>query len=103
VGLLSSARGPRGGFSLVKTPEDVTLLDIYEAIEGPVEQSGCLFSVPLCEGHDCILGHALIQANDILKERLVHTTLADTRQILGQRGVVPRLDDEEDEPAANPG
>ncbi len=33
-GLISSKRGPGGGFYLKQKPEKITLLDIYEAIEG---------------------------------------------------------------------
>lgn len=36
-GLLASQRGINGGYSLVKHPSDITLYDIIEALEGPVE------------------------------------------------------------------
>ncbi|MCP4900046.1 MAG: Rrf2 family transcriptional regulator, partial [bacterium] len=42
VGLLASTRGPKGGFSLTRDPETVTLLEVFEAIEGPVEPTDCL-------------------------------------------------------------
>ena len=42
-GFVSSLRGPKGGFRLARDPEDVSLLEIYEAIEGPVQFSNCLF------------------------------------------------------------
>lgn len=34
--ILTSKRGPRGGFSMARPPEKVTLLEVVEAIEGPV-------------------------------------------------------------------
>lgn len=34
--VLHSKRGPRGGFSLAKPPKKITLLDIVEAVEGPM-------------------------------------------------------------------
>ena len=34
---LTSQRGPQGGFSLKKDPNDITFLQIYEAVEGEIE------------------------------------------------------------------
>ena len=34
--VLRSKRGPRGGFSLAKPPKKITMLQIIEAVDGPV-------------------------------------------------------------------
>lgn len=34
--VLNSKRGPRGGFSLAKTPKKVTMLEVIEAVDGPM-------------------------------------------------------------------
>lgn len=39
--LLTSTRGVYGGYQLQKDPEDVTLLDVIVAIEGPVAVNAC--------------------------------------------------------------
>jgi Rrf2 family protein len=36
AGLVDSKRGPRGGFSLARSPDDVRLGDVLRAVEGPV-------------------------------------------------------------------
>lgn len=36
VNVLRSKRGPRGGFSLGRSPKKITLLQIIEAVEGPM-------------------------------------------------------------------
>ena len=36
VNVLRSKRGPRGGFFLARKPEEITLLNIIEAVEGPM-------------------------------------------------------------------
>ena len=33
--VLRSKRGPRGGFSLARSPEKITMLEVLEAVEGP--------------------------------------------------------------------
>ena len=40
-GLIHSARGPTGGYSLTLPPEKISLLDIFRAIEGPVHLTYC--------------------------------------------------------------
>ncbi len=41
-GIVGSQRGVGGGFYLVKDPEEITLLDIVEAQEGPLHLNQCL-------------------------------------------------------------
>lgn len=53
-GLLRSTRGVIGGYALARSPEDISLLDIIEAVEGPVTFE----AAQPHGGHDC-LQHAL--------------------------------------------
>lgn len=39
--ILRSVRGPKGGFTLEKRPEDISFLLIYELVEGPIDTEGC--------------------------------------------------------------
>ena len=34
--ILRSKRGPRGGFSLARSPKKITLLEVIEAVDGPM-------------------------------------------------------------------
>lgn len=77
AGMVGAVRGPRGGFRLGKPARDITLLDIYEAIEGPIERSACLFGKPVCEGGECILGDLVENVNQELHDRLASTRLSD--------------------------
>ncbi len=36
LGILRSVKGPNGGYRLARAPKDVTLLEIVEAVEGPI-------------------------------------------------------------------
>lgn len=82
VGLLISARGPRGGFVLSRSPGSITLLEIYEAIEGPFEPDQCLLSAAICDGESCILGRIVLEANRMLRNRLQGTTLQEVGTII---------------------
>lgn len=73
--IVSSTRGPSGGFRLARETDEVTLLDIYEAIEGTIEVSGCLFDRPVCDGRFCILGTLVQRLERETKEYLERTTL----------------------------
>lgn len=51
-GIVSSARGRDGGFMLAKEPGEITLLQIVEAIEGPVE-ARCIRKEDDCAEAQC--------------------------------------------------
>ena len=54
VGLVASIRGRKGGYLLGKRPKAITLLDVYESIEGPLASKDCLFGVPVCGKKKCV-------------------------------------------------
>jgi len=75
-GLVRGRRGPRGGFTLAVAPESVSLLRIYEAIEGPWRAVGCLLKQPVCDGTRCALGPLLTRVNRDARAYLSGTTLS---------------------------
>jgi Rrf2 family protein len=85
LGLLISTRGPKGGFSLSRDPESVSLLEVFEAIEGPVEPATCLFGIPLCDGSSCVLGKVIVDVNNMLFAYLAQKTLADIATVFEER------------------
>lgn len=48
AGIVKSFRGVKGGVSLTKRPQDITLLDIIVAIEGPVAMNRCVVDEGFC-------------------------------------------------------
>jgi Rrf2 family protein len=42
AGLLDATSGPRGGFRLARSPADITVLDIVEAVEGTAPMFRCM-------------------------------------------------------------
>jgi len=47
AGILRSVKGPRGGYCLARRPESISMLDIVEAVEGPI--LGAVASVDAAE------------------------------------------------------
>jgi Rrf2 family transcriptional regulator, nitric oxide-sensitive transcriptional repressor len=83
-GLVASNRGPGGGFRLAKDAADVTLLDIFEAIEGKVEARTCLLGDhPICPPGKCIFGRLNTELHDQVKKHFQQTRLADTADVFG--------------------
>jgi len=77
VGLVKSARGPKGGFVLAKVPADTTVLEIYEAVEGPLDAVTCLLDHPICGGgNKCFMSDLLPGLGGQVKDYLAHTRLS---------------------------
>jgi Rrf2 family protein len=49
AGIVGSQRGVGGGFFLVKSPKEITLLDIVQAEEGPIYLNQCLIEDEGCD------------------------------------------------------
>jgi len=73
--LLKSVRGPSGGFSLKKKPEDITLLDIYESIEGSIDITECPLAYDICNYDKCVMGNVVNKMTLEFKKFLQEQTL----------------------------
>lgn len=49
IGLVKSYRGTGGGFLLGRAPEKITLLEVVEAVEGPIIPNRCVVTPGECE------------------------------------------------------
>jgi Rrf2 family protein len=78
AGILKSAKGRGGGFTLAKAQHDVTLIDIVEAIEGPQLLDACVVGLEKCNDTMPCAQHDLYKPiRQRLKDYLRTTTLAD--------------------------
>ena len=76
-GLVNSARGPSGGYTLAKDPAAISMLDIYECMEGPGSSAHCVFDQRRCAGGSCIFGGMLTDMNTLLSGYMKKTNLSD--------------------------
>ena len=65
--LVETQRGVRGGYRLTKTPADISLADIVEAMEGPIAVTDCVDGVQ----ESCALGN-----RGFMKNQWNHVNLA---------------------------
>ena len=76
AGLIESQRGPAGGVGLAKRPEDITLLEIYEIMEGAMPCKPCLFGHKECPRKGCVLNELLPGLARQMHDYFENTTLA---------------------------
>ena len=76
AGLIESRRGPSGGVVLAKKPSAITLLEIYEVMEGSMLCNPCLFGKSTCPRADCVLGVLLPGLARQVRDYFEKTTLA---------------------------
>jgi Rrf2 family protein len=73
-GLLQTSRGARGGVSLARSPRDITLLEVIEAIDGPILLNECVADEANCAfSEDCPLRPVWCDAQAELVTRLKST------------------------------
>lgn len=76
-GYLGSHRGPTGGFYLKAKPEELTLLEIYEAIEGKITIAACPIDHEHCPFGTCVFDDLTVQMTKQFVDFLRNRTLAD--------------------------
>lgn len=77
AGLLQTSRGARGGVSLARSPEQISLLEVVEAIDGPILLNECVAENGACTfGEDCPMRPVWCDAQAELVERLKNTNFA---------------------------
>lgn len=83
AGIIRAKKGAAGGVALARLPGDISLLSIFEACEGPFARDACVFYASRrCTGPECEVYCALRQEEELLRERLSRTTLADMARAL---------------------
>lgn len=75
AGLINTSRGARGGVSLARKPEEISLLDVVEAIDGPITLNECVGDPSVCSfGDHCPIHEVWCEAKTELVRKLQAST-----------------------------
>lgn len=74
-GYLFSHRGPTGGFTMKKQPSEITLLELYESIEGKIDIGDCPLDHPICAFDKCIFNNVTKKMTEEFVEYMKGQTL----------------------------
>lgn len=85
AGLLSSRRGMKGGYTLIKSPQDITLGQVIRVLDGPLAPIGCVSKTayqkcsdcPYANKTQCPVQQIMGTVRDAIAGILDHYTLAD--------------------------
>ena len=78
AGIVVSIRGAQGGYQLARPPEEITIAEVIEILEGPIVPVDCLASDDGCSRSTiCATQGLWKRLADAMQEVLGSTTLAD--------------------------
>jgi Rrf2 family protein len=73
--IVTAIRGKRGGYALARAPKTITLLDVIEAIEGPLALNFCQSTPPKCEQIDCPIRPMWTELQAVIRRTLASMTI----------------------------
>lgn len=89
AGAIEIVQGARGGFRLVVPPEELTLLEVVEAVIGEIFLNDCVMRPESCNrSHACAVHCIWAKAKDQLRQTLQEATFA---RILRETSCMPSL------------
>jgi len=78
TGLVESHRGPAGGFALTRKPDEITLYQIFSAIEGEEQDECCPLMKGGCPFTNCVFSGILLKFQNEFKNYIMSHTLVDS-------------------------
>jgi len=84
AGIVETVRGPHGGIRLKGKASNISLLNVYEAMEGPLTGTGCLLGCKKCGYNVCIFGDLFDTVNGQIREYFSKTLLSSLAKRLSE-------------------
>lgn len=93
AGLIITRRGAKGGLQLAKDADEITLLDVVEACEEPVEISPCIDDPDFCPlSDDCPVRRRWARLRAVMRKELSSVTIGQlARESLSKPKTQPTL------------
>jgi Rrf2 family protein len=91
AGLVQAKRGRRGGFSLARAPEAITVAEVLKASEGEIELVPCRRPEACERAPDCPTRPLWMTATDLLEQLFQGTTIAQLTSGDGSGVTTPEL------------
>jgi Rrf2 family protein len=77
AGLVEARNGRAGGYRLARRPDQISILQVIEAVEGETRRRTCVLRSTSCDpAHPCAVHDVFMAAQEALIERLESATLA---------------------------
>jgi Rrf2 family protein len=76
-GFVKAERGPAGGITLTEAADSVSLMDLWNALEGPATNEGCPFAIATCTSGLCPVGRRFAAYNREIESFMAKTTVRD--------------------------
>jgi Rrf2 family protein len=90
AGYIDIVQGARGGLKLVHQPDNITLLDVVEAVIGEIFLNDCILRPDSCNrSNSCAAHRVWFKARDQLRATLREATFAD---LLSEQGCANPFD-----------
>ncbi len=91
--ILSSQKGPKGGFKLAKNPSEIALFHIVDAIDGTDFITSCVLGFPECSSKSpCPIHSEWGTLRDSVYQMLANRTIADiSKEITGSKQLRAKL------------
>ena len=78
AGLINTSRGAHGGVTLMLTPREISVLEVVEAIDGPIALNQCTHDPSTCPfGERCPIHETFCEAEEIPVNKLRNTSFAE--------------------------
>lgn len=79
-GFIQSIQGRDGGYRFLKSPNEIFISDIIDAVEGMEKYTGCLLGFEHCSGENpCALHNNWTETKEKLNQTFTTTTLASVK------------------------